>query len=72
MEDRGSVVRMATERRAPATLPGIGGTKALKRLPLWGRILVNDQSRALLAGNSPASSQKASLVHEKLSKEHVS
>ena len=63
---------MATERRAPATLPRIGGTKAFKRLPLWGRIPVNDQSNALLVGNSPALSQKASLLHERSPKGHVS
>jgi hypothetical protein len=66
------MVRIGTECRAPATLAGVGGWKALKRLPLWGRILVDDQSEALLAGNSPVSSQKTFLLHKRLSKEHVS
>lgn len=60
------MVRIGAECRAPATLAGVGGWKALKRLPLWGIILVEDQSEALLTGNSPASSQQTILLHKRL------
>lgn len=66
------MVRNGTECRAPATLAGVGGWKALKRFPLWGRILVGDQSEALLTGSSAVSSQKTFLLHKRTLKEHVS